>query len=132
MAVLLLRETAVTNDPAVLQSVTPIFQVRDFVEAIDWYQAVLGFRVEWTSGEPADLASLSRDRTEINLALAAGRPPIISRVYFETKGVAALYERVSRAGANIAVPLASRPYGMKDFRVEDPSGNQLSFGEPLG
>jgi uncharacterized glyoxalase superfamily protein PhnB len=120
----------VTTDAAVLESVAPIVQVRDLAEALEWYQAVLGFRIEWTSGEPPNLASLSRDRTEINVTLAV-EGLTISRLYFETQRVDALFARVSRAGGKIIAPLETRPYGMKDFRVDDPSGNQLSFGEPL-
>jgi uncharacterized glyoxalase superfamily protein PhnB len=119
------------NDEAVLESVTPILQVRDMAESVEWYQTVLGFRTEWTAGEPAHLASLSRDRTEINLALAAGQSLAISRVYFAARRVDAFYDRVRKAGGNITISLVTQPYGMKDFRVVDPSGNQLSFGEPV-
>jgi hypothetical protein len=28
------------------------------------------------------------------------------------------------------VPLAARDYGMRDCRLVDPDGNELSFGEP--
>jgi len=120
-----------TTDNAVLESVAPILEVRDLAEALEWYQTVLGFRVEWTWGEPPNRASLSRDRTEINVASAVGQPLRISQLYFETQRVDALFARVSQAGGNIIAPLATRPYGMRDFRVDDPSGNQLSFGEPL-
>jgi uncharacterized glyoxalase superfamily protein PhnB len=121
----------VASDDAVLEAVAPILLVRDFPESIEWYQKVLGFRIEWTAGQPADRASLSRDSAEINLALATDGPVTISRVYFETRRVDVLYDRVSKAGGNITVPLEARPYGMKDFRVADPSGNELSFGEAL-
>ena len=36
---------------------------------------------------------------------------------------------MTMTGAKIAVPLAERSYGMRDFRIVDPSGNELSFGE---
>ena len=40
----------------------------------------------------------------------------------------AYFERVTAAGAKVTVPLADRFYGMRDGRVEDPDGNQLSLG----
>jgi uncharacterized glyoxalase superfamily protein PhnB len=46
-------------------------------------------------------------------------------------GVDTYYERITVAGAKVAVPLADRPYGMRDFRIVDPSGNELSFGEAI-
>jgi uncharacterized glyoxalase superfamily protein PhnB len=36
------------------------------------------------------------------------------------------------AGARVAVPLEVRDYGMRDCRLVDPDGNELSFGEPTG
>ena len=47
-------------------------------------------------------------------------------------GVDAYYNQITVAGANVVVPLADRPYGMRDFRIVDPSGNELSFGEATG
>ncbi len=44
-------------------------------------------------------------------------------------GVDAYYDQTIIAGAKVAMPLADRPYGMRDFRIVDPSGNELSFGE---
>ena len=44
-------------------------------------------------------------------------------------GVDAYCDQTAIAGAKVAVPLADRPYGMRDFRIVDPSGNELSFGE---
>ena len=44
-------------------------------------------------------------------------------------GVDAYYNHITNAGAKVAVALADRPYGMRDFRIVDPSGNELSFGE---
>jgi uncharacterized glyoxalase superfamily protein PhnB len=44
-------------------------------------------------------------------------------------GVDAYYNHVTKAGAKVAVTIADRPYGMRDFRIVDPTGNELSFGE---
>lgn len=85
-------------------------------------------RLDW--GEPADHASVCRDSAEINLVVEPGGNLTISRVYFETKAVDTFHDRVLRAGGDIAIPIGNRPYGMRDFRVVDPTGNELSFGEP--
>lgn len=114
--------------PAVLEAAVPILAVRDLAEALDYYQRVLGFRMGWTWGEPVRLASLCRDRVEVNLAQAA-EPLTVSKVYVHMTGADGYYEQVRTAGARVAVPLADRVYGMRDFRVVDPSDNELSFGE---
>jgi uncharacterized glyoxalase superfamily protein PhnB len=66
----------------------------------------------------------------VNLALVAPETrPIISKVYFQMTGVDVYYARLRQAGAHVTVALAERAYGMRDFRIVDPNGNELSFGE---
>lgn len=68
----------------------------------------------------------------MNLSQSAEPEPAISKVYFQMAGVDAYYGRITQAGAKVAEPLADRPYGMRDFRIVDPSSNELSFGEATG
>ena len=117
---------------SVLKEVVPILAVEHFLDALGYYELVLGCRVAWTWGEPPHLASVCRDRVELNLAQSSGPPCAISKVYFQMAGVDIYYGNLVAAGARIAVPLADRPYGMRDFRIVDPSGNELSFGEAIG
>jgi uncharacterized glyoxalase superfamily protein PhnB len=116
----------------ILRSAVPILSVADLGAALDYYERVLGFHVEWKWGEPPHLASVCRDRVEVNLSqLGRDSALAISKVYFQMAGVDAYYLRVKTAGANVAIDLADRSYGMRDFRVLDLSGNELSFGEAL-
>jgi len=66
----------------------------------------------------------------LNLSQASEATPGISRVYVQMAGVDAYDREVTTAGAKVTVHLDSRVYGMRDFRLVDPSGNELSFGEP--
>ena len=117
------------RNAAVLEAAVPILSVIDLSEALEYYQSVLGFQVEWKWGEPPRLASVCRDRVELNLSQSPEAKPEASRVYFQMTGVDAYYNHLTRASAKVAVALASRPYGMRDVRIVDPSGNELSFGE---
>jgi uncharacterized glyoxalase superfamily protein PhnB len=65
----------------------------------------------------------------VNLSQSPEAEPTASRVYFQMAGVDAYYNQLTVAGASVAVALAERPYGMRDFTIVDPSGNELSFGE---
>jgi uncharacterized glyoxalase superfamily protein PhnB len=114
---------------AVLEAAVPILSVTDLSGALDYYQNVLGFRVGWSWGEPPRLASVCRDRVEVNLSQSPAAQPTASRVYFQMAGVDAYYNQLTVAGASVTVALAERPYGMRDFTIVDPSGNELSFGE---
>ena len=122
-----------SNDKtAVLEAAIPILSVTDLSEALDYYKQVLGFQVGWRWGEPARLASVYRDRVELNLSQSLEAKPAGSKVYFQMAGVDAYYNHITIAGARVAAPLADRPYRMRDFRIVDPSGNELSFGEATG
>jgi uncharacterized glyoxalase superfamily protein PhnB len=119
------------DEAAVLESAVPILSVGDLSEALAYYEEVLGFQVGWRWGEPPHLASVCRDRVELNLSQSREATPGVSKVYFQMAGVDAYYRRLTAAGANVAVPLGDRTYGMRDFRIVDPSGNELSFGEAI-
>jgi uncharacterized glyoxalase superfamily protein PhnB len=120
----------VENEP-VLEGVVPILSVADLRGALDYYTSVLGFDVAWEWGEPPYLASVFRDQVEVNLSQIDSAMLSASKVYFQVFDVETYYDRVTAAGANIDVALDERPYGMKDFRILDPSGNELSFGQAL-
>jgi uncharacterized glyoxalase superfamily protein PhnB len=51
------------------------------------------------------------------------------RIFFWVKDVNALYEQVIKGGAAIAVPLETRPYGIRDFSILDPNGVLLVLGQ---
>src|SRR5262245_37120251 len=116
------------NQPR-LNAVAPIFLVADMQRSLDYYTRVLGFDVEWSSGEPPTHASVSRDGVEISLTLDTAPTP--SRVYIDVDGVDEYFARVSEAGAKVVTPLADRFYGMRDGRIDDPDGNSIQLGEPL-
>lgn len=113
-----------------LEGVVPILTVHDLQASLEYYTKVLDFEIAWEYGEPPYLASVFRDRVELNLSQREAATELMpSRVYFQVLDVEAYYVQVAAAGAAIDVALDERTYGMKDFRVVDPSGNELSFGE---
>jgi uncharacterized glyoxalase superfamily protein PhnB len=112
-----------------LETAVPILSVTDLAEALEYYERVLGFRVGWKWGEPPHLASVCRDQVEMSLSQSSEPKVAMSKVYFQMVGVEEYYSDLITAGAKVAVHLADRPYGMRDFKIVDPSGNELSFGE---
>jgi uncharacterized glyoxalase superfamily protein PhnB len=122
----------VSDAKITLDSVTPNFSVENLADALAFYQRALGFTIAWTWGEPAYLAAVCRDQVEIMLGeRGKAGPPGTARTYFRMHGVDAYYEQLRAAGATIAVEIGDRPYGLRDFCVRDPSGNELDFGEVL-
>jgi uncharacterized glyoxalase superfamily protein PhnB len=107
----------------------PVFTVRNLDEALAYYRDKLGFTVSWTWGDPASRAGVSLDDVEIQLeGEGLGAPPGPSVVYCHMVDVETYYESCLTRGATILMEIGDRPWGMRDFRVIDPSGNRLGFG----
>jgi catechol 2,3-dioxygenase-like lactoylglutathione lyase family enzyme len=113
-------------------TLSPVFAVRDLDAALDFYRLRLGFSVAWTWGDPPARAGVRIDDIEIQLdAAERGAPPGPSVVYCHMTGVEAYYAACRARGVAFALELGERPWGMRDFRVEDPDGNRIGFGEPV-
>jgi uncharacterized glyoxalase superfamily protein PhnB len=114
-----------------LWAAVPVLSVDDLAAALDEYERVFGFTKGWTWGDPLELASVRRDRVELNLAQRGKLGPKgASQVYLQLVGVDRVFEEVRRAGATVTAEIADRVYGMRDFAVRDASGNVLDFSEP--
>ncbi|QPF75809.1 hypothetical protein G8A07_24790 [Roseateles sp. DAIF2] len=118
-----------------LESVSPILTVHDLAQAIEFYRRVLGFDLAWSWGEPAEMAAVCRGKVELTLVTAQRadvKPAGASHIYIGVSGIDAYYAQIEqRSGAAILVPIGDRPYGMRDFRIADPSGNELSIGQAM-
>jgi uncharacterized glyoxalase superfamily protein PhnB len=116
----------------IFEDVTPILSVVDLARALAWYEEALGFARAWAWGDPIELASVCRERVELNLG-QRGKvgPPGPSQVYLRVGPIDAVWQLAAASGAEIVTPIADRPYGMRDFSIRDESGNRLDFGEPI-
>ncbi len=115
-----------------IESVSPILSVDDLGKAMDFYRRTLGFDLAWSWGEPPDIAAVCRDSIEIMLTQRAGAKPAgAAHVYLVVSGIDDYYAALVGAGVTMVVPIGDRPYGMRDFRIADPSGNELSIGQPV-
>ena len=115
-----------------IESVSPILSVTDLARSIDFYRHTLGFDLAWAWGESSDIAAICRDGIEITLTQRAGAKPAgAAHIYLGVSGIDDYYAALVAAGVTIVVPIGDRPYGMRDFRIADPSGNELSIGQAI-
>jgi catechol 2,3-dioxygenase-like lactoylglutathione lyase family enzyme len=52
-------------------------------------------------------------------------------LYFETEDAEGLYARLQQAGVAAVHPVQEQPWGQRVFRVYDPDGHIVEFGEPM-
>ncbi len=120
-----------SQDSAKFEAAVPILTVDSLTDALEYYERVLGFQTGWVHGDPPRVASVCRDNVEINLRQ---REPDVrvnmSTVYFQLNDVDSIFKHVQSCGGNIKEPVSDRSYGMRDFSLHDPSGNELGFGQP--
>jgi len=116
-----------------LTSFAPQFLVNDLDRSIAYYRK-LGF----TFGEPWDgfYAIGHVDGLELHLKEAprneAERQHRRDEEHLDAAagvdGIEAFYEQCVANGVTILKPLAPTAWGTKDFYIEDPDGNVVSFG----
>ncbi len=108
--------------------VFPVFTVLNLEEAIAYYCDKLGFALEWEWGDPVQRAGVSLDDIEIQLECGGlGAPDGASVVYCHMIDVDTYYTDCRKRGATIAMEIGDRPWGMRDFRMFDTSGNRIGF-----
>ena len=127
--------TASLKTAAELTSLAPQFLVDDLSEAIAYYRDRLGFDSDFVY--ESFYASVSRDGFSIHLKCAP--KTIADRIhrkqnehldaYVGVRGIEALFDELKSKGAKITRSLEERPWGQKDFYVEDADGYILCFSE---
>jgi len=114
-----------------IESVTPIFPADDLAASLAFYRQTLGFDLAWSWGTPPELASVCRDGIEIMLRQRANAGTDTAQIYLGVSDVDAWHDALVAAAVDIRVPIGDRAYGMRDFRIADPGGNEISFGQPI-
>jgi catechol 2,3-dioxygenase-like lactoylglutathione lyase family enzyme len=116
-----------------LTSFAPQLLVADLARSVTYYQ-----RLGFTFGEPWDgfYAIGHRDGLELHLKEASTnsteRGHRRDHDHLDAAGgvdgIEAFYAECVANGVSILKPLAPTAWGTKDFYVEDPDGNVISFG----
>ena len=113
----------------------PQFLVDDLSAEIAYYRDSLGFELDFVY--ESFYASVSRDGFSIHLKCAP--KTVADRIhrkqnehidaYVGVQGIEALFDELKSKGALIIRSLEERPWGCRDFYVEDPDGYLLCFSE---
>lgn len=116
-----------TSNPDQFYQGAPLLSVPDVAATADFYRRTLGFTTD-PDGETPDYSVVWRDNAAVHLAKGKQAPTGV-RIFFWVKDVDALHAEVTGRGAAIAVPIGTRPYGIRDFSIRDPNGVEVVFGQ---
>ena len=109
--------------------VTPQLPVRDVRETQAYYRDVLGFKIAWIYGE--EYGAVYNGTTEIFFSREEGSfEPVWNFVRVENAD--ASLESYRARGAKIVEEIASHPWGMREFTVEDNNGHRFRIGHSEG
>jgi predicted enzyme related to lactoylglutathione lyase len=102
----------------------PELPVTDVERAQQHYRDALGFEIGWLAGK--DIGSVSRGNVAV--FFRKKNPPFEAAVHWVfAQDIDATYDELKSSGANIVEPLEKKPWGLRQFTVEDLDGNRFYF-----
>jgi len=113
------------------------FSVKDVRIAIEFYQNVLGFDLDYEDGDPPSYAVVYRD--EVYIHLCQGDKQLFEIGpgcgFISVTGIDHLWSHVQACNVTIIQPLAVRDFGhgvvFKLFTMKDPDSNVLRIGQAI-
>jgi uncharacterized glyoxalase superfamily protein PhnB len=108
-----------------LASPTPELPVEDVERAQQHYRDALGFEIGWLY-PGGEIGAVNRDQIAIFFRRRT-RPfePAVHWIF--APDIAATHEELRSLGARIVEPLEKKPWGLRQFTVEDVDGNRFYF-----
>ena len=117
-----------------ISHLSPILPVRDMDKSLAFYNK-LGFKNEFLWEDPVSYAVLSaRENASIHLSLLSPEQKEDNRVsilYIFVHDVDQMYENCKANDIAIHVEIGDRDYMMRDFEIQDPDGNLITFGKNI-
>lgn len=104
---------------------TPELPVADVERAQRHYRDALGFEIGWL--EPGkEIGAVSRD--DVAIFFRRKEAPFEPAVHWVfAADIDAAFEELCSSGARIVEPLETKPWGLRQFTVEDIDGNRFYF-----
>ncbi|MGL4976158.1 MAG: VOC family protein [Bosea sp. (in: a-proteobacteria)] len=113
---------------------------KDVPAAIAYWTTKVGFEVTGAWGEPVEFAILKRDG--VRIMLGAANPDVVIvpywqqrdqlwNAYFWVDDAAALFAEMKASGARIDYELCDKPYGVREFGLQDLDGHDIGFGQVI-
>ncbi len=122
-----------------LYSLQPVLAVDDVMATAEYYRDQLGFTIDFLYGDPPTHGAVScgqwtteSARIQLTQATADARRCASVTLYIMAgPDIDGLFEWYRARGVQIERPIASHPWGMREFAVQDCNGYVLRFGTPV-
>ncbi|HSS21553.1 MAG TPA: VOC family protein [Pyrinomonadaceae bacterium] len=108
--------------------IMPEFPLTDVAAGAVYYRDMLGFSINY---QQHDIGVMDRDAVRVLLVPRTERHTGIGSCYVYIRNADILFAELRDKGTNVQGEPVSRPWGLREFRVLDPEGNQRTFGEPF-
>src|ERR1700724_481288 len=103
----------------------PELPVTDVERAQQHYRDALGFEIGWLS--PGRVI-MNRTHGKVAIFFRNKTPTFEAAVHWVfVEDIDATYDELKSSGANIVEPLEKKPWGLRQFTVEDLDGNRFYF-----
>ena len=103
----------------------PELPVADVERAQQYYQDTLGFEIAWLY-EDKEIGAANRGNVAI--FFRKRKPPFEPAVHWVfAEDIDATYQELKSLNANIVDPLEKKPWGLRQFTVQDLDGNIFYF-----
>jgi predicted enzyme related to lactoylglutathione lyase len=103
----------------------PELPVTDVERAQQYYRDALGFDIAWLYADK-EIGAVSRGK--VSVFFRKREPPFEPAVHWVfAEDIDASYLELKSFGANIVEPLEKKPWGLRQFTIEDLDGNRFHF-----
>jgi uncharacterized glyoxalase superfamily protein PhnB len=113
-----------------LSRIAPEIPVLNLGESIEYYEKKLGFHLAMQM-PGIDYAIVERSDIAIHLFHDGTRSYSPVAIHIFTSDLETLHAELLERGAQLSQGILQKPWGNRDFRVSDNSGNELKFTEPI-
>ncbi len=117
-----------TSDPKQFIQGVPVLHVADVKATAGYYRDILGFT--WDFGDE-EYAVVWRDNSAIHLARRGEHRPTGIHLFQWIQDVDAYYREICDRGAEVIEEPMDRAYQIRDFKVRDPNGVDIVFGQEI-
>lgn len=117
-----------TSDPRQFIQGAPVLHVADVSATAAYYRDILGFR--WDFGDE-EYSVVWRDNSAIHFARGSGGLPTGVHLFQWVRDVDTYYREIRDRGADVLEEPTDRPYQIREFKIRDPNGVDIVFGQDV-